>query len=398
MTQIALQESRPMTTTPSSVRMSPRVLALPRYETGLTTADVLRRFGLDAAVKLSSNESAEPPLPEVVEAIQAAIPGLNRYPDPAGRLLRTALAERHGLDDDQVTLGNGSCELILLLGHALLDAGTTVVHADPSFAIYPHLALGSGAEAVAVPLDDDGGHDLDAMAAAVDERTRLVVVCNPNNPTGVYRSADALTAFVDALPEDLAVLIDEAYVDFVSEPDSGRMLSLARRRPNVLVTRTFSKAYGLCGLRIGYAVGARDIIQAIDRVRQPFNTNALAQVAAVAALRRSGAIVERARATIQERERVCAALLAAGEAFTSTQTNFILMRAGSGEPGAASSAHELLLRRGVIVRDGAALGCAGHLRVSIGTPDENDRFLAALADVRSLAPEPTTPGLGRVPS
>ncbi|HSJ73718.1 MAG TPA: histidinol-phosphate transaminase [Miltoncostaeaceae bacterium] len=374
-----------------TIRSSPRLGAIPRYEPGLTTAEVLARFGLDAAVKLASNESPFPPLPEVAEVVAAGVPGLNRYPDGPGRALRRALAERHGVGPDEVVLGNGSCELILLAGQALLDPGTSVVHAAPSFALYPHLAAAAGAEAVAVPLAADDGHDLEAMAAAVDERTRLVIVCNPNNPTGVYRGADAIERFLDALPDDLAVLVDEAYFEFVDRPDAGRTMSLARERPNLLVTRTFSKAHGLCGLRVGYGVGAAGWIDALDRVRQPFNTNALAQAAALESLRHPAALDRRVRETVAERARLEEALAETPWAFTPSQGNFILV--APDDPAAGSpGVHEQLLRLGVIVRDGASLGCPGRLRVSIGTPEENTAFLSAWAEVARTAPRETQPG------
>ena len=358
---------------------------MPHYEPGLTTAEVIGRFGLTTAVKLASNESPFPPLPEVEAVVKAGLSGLNRYPDAANRQLRAALAERHGVDDNQVAIGNGSCELIMLAGQAFLDPGTTVVHADPSFAMYPHLAVAAGAEAVAVPLAADGGHDLDAMAAAVDDRTRLVIICNPNNPTGVYRGADAIEQFIDLLPDDVAILVDEAYFDFVAASDAGRVAVMARTRPNLLVTRTFSKAYGLCGLRVGYGIGAPAFVQALDQVRQPFNINALAQAAALESLRHPGAIARRVAELVAERERVSGELAAVGEGFTRSEGNFILIGAGPGD------VHDALLRRGVIVRDGAALGCPGRLRVSIGTPTENDAFLSALADVRSRMTT-STPG------
>jgi histidinol-phosphate aminotransferase len=369
-----------------AIRSSPRLGAIPRYEPGLTTAEVLARFGLDRAVKLASNESPFPPLPEVAEVVAAGVAGLNRYPDGPGRALRRALAERHGVGPDEVVLGNGSCELILLAGQALLDPGTTVVHASPSFVLYPHLAAAAGAEAVAVPLAADDGHDLDAMAAAADERTRLVLLCNPNNPTGAYRSADEIERFLDALPEDLAVLVDEAYFEFVDRPDAGRTMSLARDRPNLLVTRTFSKAHGLCGLRVGYGVGGAGWIDALDRVRQPFNTNALAQAAALESLRHPAALERRVRETVAERDRVQRALTETSWAVTPSQGNFILVAAedpAAGSPGV----HEQLLRLGVIVRDGASLGCPGRLRVSIGTPEENGAFLSAWSAVARPARE-----------
>ena len=336
------------------------------------------RYGLETVVKLASNESPHGPLPAVSEAIAAAAIGLNRYPDGSARVLRAALADLHGVDAAQVIVGNGSGELILMAGQALLDPGTTVVYADPSFALYATLASASGAEGIAVPLAGHGLHDLDAMAAEVDERTRLVIVCNPNNPTGTYIGAERLTAFLDSLPEDLPVLIDEAYNDFVTAPDRGRMMSLARQRPNLLVTRTFSKAHGLPGLRVGFGVGGAGWIDALNRVRPPFNSNSLAQVAAREALRHLTDLDTRVRQTISERERVANALGIMKLAFTPSHGNFILVQMSRDE-GEAPSLHERLLRRGIIVRNGASLGVPGRMRVSIGTPDENDAFLAALA-------------------
>ena len=373
-----------------TIRTSPRLAAIPRYEPGLTTAEVLARYGLETAVKLASNESPFPPLPEVARVIEEGVGALNRYPDGAARALRRALAERHGAAPEQVAVGNGSCELILLAGQALLDPGTTVVHADPSFALYPHLATAAGTAAVAVPLAPDEGHDLDAMAAAVDERTRLVIVCNPNNPTGVRRSADEIERFLDGLPEDLAVLVDEAYIDFVSDPDSGRTMSMARERPNLLVTRTFSKAHGLCGLRVGYGVGGASWVAAIDQVRQPFNTNALGQAAALESLRHPGELARRTATLIEERGRMERELAAMGIEHVPSQANFLLVTPDARLGPDPSAVHEQLLRLGVIVRDGAALGCPGRIRVSIGTPDENTVLLDALASLAGrVTPTPT---------
>lgn len=371
-----------------SIRVSPRLTAIPTYEPGLTTAEVMARYGLETAVKLASNESPFAPLPEVVAVLQDGLTGLNRYPDAYARQLRRALADRHGVEMEHVVMGNGSCELLLLAGQALLDPGTTIVHAAPSFAIYPHLATAAGTEAVPVPLAADGGHDLDAMAAAVDERTRLVVVCNPNNPTGVYRSADAIERFVLGLPDDLAILVDEAYFDFVDHADAGRVMSLARGRDNLLVTRTFSKAYGLCGLRVGYGVGSPSWIEAIGKVRQPFNVNALAQAAALESLRHPSPLAKRVAQTVSERGRIEAALVELGVPYLPSRTNFILVDAGPRD-----GVHEELLRRGVIVRDGRALGVPGKLRVTIGAPAENDAFLSALSDARAGAAPQVVEGL-----
>ncbi len=374
-----------------SARTSDRLAGLPRYEPGLTTAEVLAGYGLDRAVKLASNESPFPPLPEVEGVLRAGLDGLNRYPDGAGRALRAALAERHGVDPGRVALGNGSGELMYLMGQAVLDPGRTVVHAQPSFALYPLLAPLSGAQAVAVPLAPDDGLDLDAMAAAVDERTALVLVCNPNNPTGVFRPADEVERFLDALPEDLAVVVDEAYFDFVDRPDAGRVMSVARERANVLVTRTFSKAHGLCGLRVGYGVGGAELVEALDRVRPPFNVNALAQAGALESLRHPAALADRVAVLLAERARMAAALDAQAVAFTRSQGNFILLAAESGADVPDPGLHQRLLARGVIVRDGASLGCPGRLRVTVGAPDENSAFLAALADARRPEPRPSIP-------
>jgi histidinol-phosphate aminotransferase len=247
----------------------------------------------------------------------------------------------------------------------------------PSFGLYPHLAAAAGAEAIPVPLNAQGANDLEAMAAAVDERTRLVIVCSPNNPTGAYSPADQIESFLDMLPEDLPVIVDEAYYDFVTEVDRGRPLANARRRQNLLVLRTFSKAHGLCGLRVGYGIGSVSWIAALDQVRQPFNSSTLAQVAACEALRHAPAHDRRVQETIAERARVAVALTQMGVPFTPSQANFILVH-----PKASGiSLHERLLAEGVIVRNGGSLGCPGSLRVSIGTPKENDAFLAALTRV-----------------
>lgn len=364
----------------NDLRTSPRLDAIPRYEPGLTTAEVLARYGIDSAIKLASNESPYPPLAEVDEVVRAGISGLNRYPDGAARELVALLSERHAVDPSQIVIGNGSGELILLAGTAMLDPGTSVVHADPSFALYPHLATAAGARAVAVPLAPDGGHDLETMAAMVDESTRLVVICNPNNPTGVYRSADAIEGFLESIPGDLAVLVDEAYNDFVTAPDSGRLMSLARTRSNLLVTRTFSKAHGLCGLRVGYAVGSDAWVAALQRVRPPFNSNSLAQAAACESLRQNSAVAGRVAETLVERDRVSEALTSMGMPFTPSQGNFMLLAPGD-DPALGQRILQRMLERGVILRDGTALGCPGRLRVTVGTPEENDLLLGQLAEV-----------------
>jgi len=359
------------------LRTSPRLTDIPTYEPGLTMAEVMAKYGLQSVIKLASNENPYPALPEVEEIIREGAAGVARYPDAYARDLRALLADQHNVDVTQIALGNGSCELILLAGQAFLDPGTSIVHADPSFAMYPHLATAAGAQARPVALAEDDGHDLWGMAAAIDAETRLVVICNPNNPTGVYRSADEIEEFLDQIPEDLPVLVDEAYNDFVTLPDRGRVLSMARERPNLLVTRTFSKAFGLPGLRVGYGVGSRDWVAALDKVRQPFNTGGLAQAAAMAALRRRSVVERQVAELVSERVRLEDTLGRLGVPFTPSQANFVLI--GVGSSGEAAGLHEDLLRQGIIVRNGAALGAPGRLRVTLGTKDENDAFIDALS-------------------
>ena len=314
--------------------------------------------------------------------LQAGLAGLNRYPDAYARQLRRALAERHGVEMEQVVMGNGSCELIMLAGQALLDPGTTIVHADPSFAIYPHLATAAGPRRypsrwrptgatiwMPWPLRSTSGR---VWSSCATPTTRPGCTAAPMRSSGSSLG----------LPDDLAILVDEAYFDFVDSADAGRVMSLARGRDNLLVTRTFSKAYGLCGLRVGYGVGSPGWVEAIDKVRQPFNVNFLAQAAALESLRHPSPLAKRVAETVAERVRIESALDAMGVAYLPSRTNFILIDA---HPLDGRALHEDLLRRGVIVRDGTALGVPGRLRVTIGAPSENDAFLTALADARAGA-------------
>ena len=363
-----------------SIRASQRLEAIPTYEPGLTTAEVLARYGLSAAIKLASNESPYPPLDAVQAVVRGGVESLNRYPDAYGRVLRAQLAERHHVEIDQVVLGNGSCELILLAGQALLDPATTVVHADPSFAIYPHLAAASGAEAIAVPLEDDGGHDLMTMAAHVDERTRLVIVCNPNNPTGTYNTLEEFVSFLRAVPKRVVVAVDEAYYEYVTAPDYPQTLSLREEYPNLVALRTFSKIHSLAGLRIGYRIGHADLVTELHKTREPFNVNSLSQAAALACLENWRVVPERALRNERERERLAAHLKALGFRVTPSQANFLLARC-DGNAGQLTTA---LLHKGVIVRPMHAFGLGeGALRISVGLPEENDRCVAALREILS---------------
>ena len=242
-------------------------------------------LGADVAM-LASNESCFAPHPAVVQAAADVLGGVNRYPDPSYAPLRRALADRYGIPPQRIALGNGSCDILLAAGEALLEPGAEVVYAWPAFSVYPHLAAASGARAIEVPLDDEDRHDLDAIATEVTVATRLVMVCNPNNPTSTAIGLDEIDAFMRRIPGHVAVILDEAYCEFaLTLGDTYASLDLLRKYPNLVLLRTFSKVYGLAALRVGYALcGAEDFRVAVDQVRQPFYLNAAAQAAAVEAL------------------------------------------------------------------------------------------------------------------
>jgi histidinol-phosphate aminotransferase len=327
-------------------------------------------------VKLASNESPLPPFDEVKAAIVAALDDLNRYPDGAAIELSAALAAHYGREPEQVIVSNGSCELLMLLGEALLERGDEVVFADPSFVVYRDVCLLHGAVARAVPLADFS-HDLDAMAVAVGPRTKMLIVCNPNNPTGTYVPVAAIAELVNAVPDDVLIVIDEAYNEFVSAADSQDVLALQASHENVCVLRTFSKIYGLCGLRVGYGLGAPELKAAIDKVRQPFNVNLLAQVAAREALKHQDQVAQRAQANAELRQYMVEQLARMGRATVPSEANFMLVDIRDlCHP--QEQVCEVLMSLGAIVRDGNAIGCPGWARVSVGSREEIDYFLGKL--------------------
>ncbi len=329
-------------------------------------------------VHLASNETPWGPPPDVLEVAQRALEGLNRYPDPQKSLLRRRIAERCDVSPAMVAVGNGSCEILLAAAEAMLEPGAEVVYAWPSFSMYPHLAALTGARPITVPLDADGRHDLEAMAREVTHATRLVLVCNPNNPTATALPPAEIDALLAALPRHVAVIVDEAYVEFSTLQDPDESLDLVRRHPNLVVLRTFSKVYGLCGLRAGYALGPEGFRLAVDRVRQPFSVNALAQAAAAEALQHQDEVERRVERTAIERLHVDSELEERGLETTDSQANFSWFSLGERDDVEVMRG---LAERGVIVRAGTALGQAGWIRVTYGTRQENDRFLAALDEV-----------------
>jgi histidinol-phosphate aminotransferase len=349
-----------------------RILDIPVYPAASTYA-----FEGDL-VKLASNETPWPPRPEVLEAVEAQLRNLNRYPDPEKSLLRRRISERTGVPAARVAVGNGSCEILLAAADAMLEPGAEVVYAWPSFSIYPHLAAMAGARAITVPLNDAGEHDLEAMAREVTVATRIVIVCNPNNPSATALPPAAIDAFTAELPRHVAVLLDEAYVEFSTLQDPDESIDLLERHPNLVLLRTFSKVYGLCGLRAGYALGSEEFRLAVDRVRQPFSVNALAQAAASEALTHVDEVERRVEQTAIERLHVESELAERGLETTDSQANFSWVSLGDRDEDEVVQG---LADRGVIVRAGKALGEEGRLRVTYGTRRENDRFLAALDEV-----------------
>jgi histidinol-phosphate aminotransferase len=353
----------------TGLEFNDRVKAIPVYPAAST-------YAFDGElVKLASNETPFAPHPQVLEAVEAQLRTLNRYPDPTKSTLRRRLSERTGVAAGRVAIGNGSCELLLSAAEAMLEPGAEVVYAWPSFSIYPHLAAMSGARAITVPLNDAQEHDLDAMAREVTAATRMVIVCNPNNPTATGLPPAAIDEFLKAVPRTVAVILDEAYVEFSTLQDPDESLDLLARHPNLIVLRTFSKVYGLCGLRVGYALGSEEFRLAVDRVRQPFSVNALAQAAATEALNHVDEVERRVEQTAIERLHVESELEERGFETSDSQANFSWVSLGDRDEDEIVDG---LAKLGVIVRAGKALGQERWMRVTYGTRHENDRFLTAL--------------------
>jgi histidinol-phosphate aminotransferase len=331
-------------------------------------------------VHLASNESPYPPIAEVVAAAAAAVADVNRYPDPTSSKLRRALSDRYGVPIEQIAVGNGSCDLLMTMSAALLEPGAEIVYAWPSFSVYPQLVAGSGATGIQVALDSAERHDLDAMASEITVATRLVIVCNPNNPTSTALPLEQIAEFVQGIRSNVCVLIDEAYCEFnlLDDPDSS--LALLDDHANVVLLRTFSKVYGLAGLRAGFALcGSRELPDALAQLRQPFFLNAAAQAAALEALRHQDEVARRVERIAVARVQMIEGLRELGIEAAESQANFCGFDVGEGRDEAQIV--KGLAEQGVLVRAGAALGKEGALRVSFGTPAENDRFLAAFASL-----------------
>jgi histidinol-phosphate aminotransferase len=360
-----------------SVTFAQKLERLPHYEAGLHEDAARAAFGTDEIIKLASNESPWGPHAAVVEAITAAAPKLNRYPDQYSRRLRRRIAERFEVEPAQVAIGNGSCEILLAAAEALCEPGAELVFAWPSFSIYPHLAALTGAREIRVPLAEGYVHDLDAMAGEITAATQLVVVNNPNNPTATHLPAARIAEFCERVPRHVIVALDEAYIEFQVNDDPDATVDLLRDFPNLVILRTFSKVYGLAGLRCGYALGSAKFRAAVDAVRQPFSVNELAQAAASEAILHGDDMAGRVERTIVERIFVEEGLSDLGLEPPDSQANFTWIPLGDRDE---AEVIRQLGERGVVVRGGGSLGGPGHIRVTFGTRPENERFLGALGE------------------
>ncbi|MGE5282978.1 MAG: histidinol-phosphate transaminase [Chloroflexota bacterium] len=361
-----------------SVTFAEKLARMPGYQAGVPTGQAPEAIAAGVIAQLASNESPIPPHPKVIEAIAAATKAMNRYPDPDATLLRRRIAERFDTDPARVAVGNGSCEILLAAAEALCEPGAEILYSWPAFSMYPYLAALTGAREIRVPLDETETHDLEAMAAEVTAATQLVLVCNPNNPTATHRPAAEIAAFCESLPANVTVILDEAYVEFQAHDDPDATVDLLADLPNLVVLRTFSKCYGLAGLRVGYALGSPGFRAAVDAVRQPFSVNALAQAAGAEAILHSDDVARRVESTVAERLKVEEGLHALGLRTSDTHTNFSWIDLDEAEEAEIVAA---LAERSIVVRPGTPLGDPGHIRVSYGTAEENARFLAALGEI-----------------
>lgn len=377
------QSTRPAAALPPGL-VRPALAHVEAYEPGRPLDEVRRELGIDSVIKLASNEGPFPPMPAAMAAMSAAAADVRSYPDPGAWALRDAIAERLGLEAGQVLPGAGVDGLIKLMSLALLDPGDEVAMAWPSFLSWRLGAQIQGATIAEAPLRDDGGYDLPALAERVGARTKIVVVVSPNNPTGGAVGAGELRAFLDALPGHVLPVLDEAYFEYLAEGGHDGAALVAEGRP-MAVMRTFSKAYGLAGLRVGYMLGPADLVRALGRVRNVFDVTGPAQAAALASLADGDAhLPERIRLNDAERATMAAGLRAIGIEPYPSSANFLLFDLGT--PERATAMNAALLRRGVIVRPARAFGAPSAIRVTVGLPDENARFLAAAAEALAELP------------
>ncbi len=363
---------------------NPWISSVPVYEPGKPLEEVARELGFDDIndlIKVASNENELGPSPKAVEAMKTASGDMHRYPDGGCFYLREKLAAGLGVEPGHLLFGNGSNELIEFLGHVFLAPGTHLVMSECSFVVYRLVAALFNAQAIAAPMKNFT-HDLDAMLAAITPETRIVAVCNPNNPTGTAVSPEQIDAFLDKLPGHVLAVFDEAYFELMPDEEKPDLIAKIKAgRENLIVLRTFSKAYGLAGLRIGYAVAHDALIATLNHARQPFNVNAMAQAAALAALDDDEHIARTRAVNLRGLDLFAEKLPELGLDFVPSRANFILVRTGRGREVFAE-----LQKRRIIVRPMAGYGLPDWVRITIGTPEQNERILAALADTAGRSP------------
>jgi histidinol-phosphate aminotransferase len=353
-----------------------RILNVPVYQPGKPIDDVKREFGLTEVIKLASNENPFGCSPDAKQAIQSQLDSLAIYPDGASLQLRWELAEFLQVEPNQIIFGNGSDEVVQMISRAYLGEGTNTIMATPTFPQYRSNAIIDGAELIEVPLKE-GVHDLEAMAAAVNEQTRVVWVCNPNNPSGTIVTASELEAFLQKVPKNVLVVLDEAYYEYVVAEEYPQTVPMLAQYPNLIILRTFSKIYGLAALRIGYGIASAEIIDHLNHVREPFNTSTLAQAAARAALK-DQAFVKKCRDLNREgMKQLTDQFDKWGLDYYPSQANFVLVNLKQD----SDEVFRKLLAQGIIVRSGRALGFPGYQRITVGNAEQNAKILHALREI-----------------
>ena len=353
----------------------PGVRGLQPYIPGKPIEELEREYGVTNVIKLASNENPLGPSPKALVAAQAALAEIARYPDGGGFALKRALARKHGVLPEQITLGNGSNDILEFSARAFVTAQDEVMFSQHAFAVYPIVTQAVGARAVEVPARD-WGHDLAAMHAAITPRTRLIFIANPNNPTGTWLGSAALEKFLNRLPDSVVVVVDEAYFEYVEDSAYPNTVAWLDRYPNLICARTFSKIYGLAGLRVGYGISSPAIADILNRVRQPFNVNSIAQAAAQAALEDDAHLHKARRVNTDGMQQLVKGFKQLNLKYIPSAGNFVCV-----EVGEAGRVYEQLLRAGVIVRPVANYGMPRHLRVTVGLATENQRFLDALKNI-----------------
>jgi len=354
------------------ITVSDNIKTINPYVPGKPLEELERELGITGSIKLASNENPLGPSPKAIAAIKKALEGLNRYPDGSGYYLSQALAKKYGVDLSQIMLGNGSNELIELAVRTFVLPGDEVVSADPSFVVYKMITQAAGGTNIIVPLKDDR-HDLDAMAERITPKTKLVFIANPNNPTGTMNTSVEMDRFMNRVPDHVIVAIDEAYCEYVTHADYPDSLDYLRDGKNMLVLRTFSKIYGLAGLRIGYGITKPEFAELMNKVRQPFNTNSLGQAGALAALADRKHVEKSIAINNEGKQFLYQSFNRLGISFIKTETNFIMFETRF----SSQELYALLLKTGVIVRSMSG----NRIRVSIGLPEENKRFVDELEKI-----------------